>query len=120
MDFNFFHSSNIGLHVTAGTIALLLGAVSLLSAKGKRVHIKSGRWFLRLLSLVILTGLLGVFVFKRNTFLLVITLLSAYQGYSGYRALKTKNNSPNVVDMANCFLSLTLGNLSNLGMRSTK
>lgn len=98
--FNFFHSTNIAIHVTAGTIALLLGVVALISKKGKQIHIKSGKWFLGFLSVVILTGLLGVFVFGRNTFLLVITLLSAYQGFSGYRTLQSKNNMPKLIDIS--------------------
>lgn len=37
--------------------------------------------------------------FGRNTFLLVITLLSAYQGFSGYRVLKTKSNKLVFIDV---------------------
>ena len=104
--FKFSHSANIIIHITAGTVALVLGIIALSSGKGKRVHIKSGKWFLALLAIVIFTGLLGVFVFGRNTFLLVITLLSAYQGFSGYRALQSKNNKPIVVDVLTAIITL--------------
>jgi uncharacterized membrane protein len=104
--FGFFHSANITVHIIAGTIALLLGIIALVSKKGRKVHIKSGKWFLGLLAIVILTGLLGVFVFKRNTFLLVITLLSAYQGFSGYRALRSKNNRPKSTDIFAAVITL--------------
>jgi hypothetical protein len=97
--FTFFHSTNIAAHITAGTIALLLGIIALSSKKGRQIHIKSGKWFLGLLTIVIFTGLLGVFVFGRNTFLLVITLLSGYQGFSGYRVLRAKNNTPKLIDI---------------------
>lgn len=93
------HSANIITHVTAGSIALLLGLVALLTRKGGILHRKSGRLFLVFLSVVIATGLIGVFVFGRNTFLLVITLLSGYLGYSGYRVLQAKSNQFNGRDV---------------------
>jgi uncharacterized membrane protein len=104
--FKLFHSTNIAIHVAAGTIALLLGIVALSAKKGRQIHTKSGKWFLGFLSIVIFTGLLGVFVFGRNTFLLVITLLSAYQAFSGYRALQAKNNKPQPIDMLMAAITL--------------
>ncbi len=105
--FKIFHSSNIALHITAGSIALLLGIVALFASKGKKIHIKSGRWFLLCLCIVIATGLLGVFVFGRNTFLLVITVLAGYYGFSGYRALQNKSNEPKRLDIFVALLSLS-------------
>ncbi|NLR78343.1 hypothetical protein [Chitinophaga eiseniae] len=93
------HSANIITHVTAGSVALILGLVALLTRKGGMLHRKSGRLFLVFLSVVIATGLIGVFVFGRNTFLLVITLLSGYLGYSGYRVLQAKSNQFNGRDI---------------------
>ena len=87
------HLVNIVVHVLTGTLGLLLGVLAIVAAKGKKLHTKSGRWFLRLLSVVCITGLFGIFVFERNHFLIVITLLSAYQGYSGYRILQVKSNA---------------------------
>jgi hypothetical protein len=104
--FQFFHLTNIAIHVTAGTIALLLAIIALSTKKGRRIHTKSGKWFLGFLAIVILTGLLGVFVFGRNTFLLVITLLSAYQGFSGYRVLQAKDNKPKLLDILMAIVTL--------------
>ena len=104
--FTFFHKINIVFHVIAGTVALLLGIIALSSRKGKQIHIKSGKWFLGLLAVVVFTGLLGVFIFGRNTFLLVITLLSAYQGFSGYRTLQFKNNHPRSLDIVMAMITL--------------
>jgi hypothetical protein len=100
------HKINIVTHVIAGSIALLLGIIALLTKKGGRTHKRSGIVFLMLLIVVILTGLVGVFVFGRNTFLLVITVLSGYFGFSGYRALQTKSNRPRLVDIGISLLSL--------------
>lgn len=76
------------------------------STKGKKLHTKIGNLFLRLLLIVIITGLIGVFVFNRNTFLLIITVLIAYYGFSGYRVLQTKNNKPKLLDISIAIISL--------------
>lgn len=99
-DYSFLHNSNIVLHVVAGSVALILGVFALLSSKGGIWHRKTGKLFLRFLLFVILTGLIGVFVFERNTFLLIITILSAYYGFSGFRVLKNKSNSPKLLDIS--------------------
>ena len=108
MDLNMelLHKSNILLHIITGSIALLLGLTALLSIKGGRVHNTSGKYFLRFISIVILTGLIGVFIFGRNTFLLVITVLSGYVSFSGYRVLLLKSNTPKRIDILVAIISL--------------
>ena len=101
------HTLNIILHVSAGIVALMLGLAALLTAKGGSVHTKLGNYFLVLVSVVIATGLIGVFVFGRNTFLLVITVLTGYVSFSGYRALKFKSNVPRVLDIIVALVSLS-------------
>lgn len=101
------HQINILLHVIAGSSALLLGTVAIFSRKGKPLHKLAGKWFLAFMSVVILTGLVGVFVFKVNTFLLVITLSSGYQGFSGYRVLQTKSNKPFLLDISAIVITLS-------------
>jgi len=100
------HKINIAIHVAAGSLALIIGLIAIISSKGKKLHRLIGRIFLILMSIVIITGLIGVFVFGRNTFLLVITVLSGYLAFSGYRAIKTKSNNPNPIDIGICLLSL--------------
>jgi hypothetical protein len=101
------HKSNIIIHIIAGTVALILGAIAIISNKRKIFHKQVGKVFLVLLFIVILTGLLGVFVFGRNSFLLVITVLSGYFGFSGYRALQTKSNQPKLLDISVAIISLS-------------
>jgi hypothetical protein len=101
------HITNIIIHVIAGSMALLAGILALIVLKGGKAHRRSGRFFLGCLSVVIFTGLLGVFVFHRNTFLLVITVLSGYQGFSGYRSLQLKAGRPTWLD--NTLSLVTLG-----------
>ncbi len=101
-----FHRLNIMLHILTGSIALILGLIALVSTKGFKVHNTSGKYFLRFISIVILTGLIGVFVFGRNTFLLVITVLSGYVSFSGYRVLLLKSNAPKRIDISVAIMSL--------------
>ena len=49
--------------------------------------------------IVIITGALGVIVFKRNLFLLLITILAGYNAYSGFRILKEKSNRFYIKDL---------------------
>ncbi len=100
------HKINIAVHIIAGSSALIVGLMALIVKKGKKLHRLTGRLFLILMTIVIITGLIGVFVFGRNTFLLVITVLSGYQAFSGYRAIKAKSNVPRFTDIFICLLSL--------------
>ncbi|SUJ01288.1 Uncharacterised protein [Sphingobacterium spiritivorum] len=104
--FKIFHSSNIAIHVLAGSTALILGVIALISKKGNKLHTKSGNLFVKVMIVIIFTGLLGVFVFQRNSFLLVITVLSAYYTFSGYRTLQTKSNQPKLLDVSVGILSV--------------
>ncbi|KQC02175.1 hypothetical protein [Pedobacter sp. Hv1] len=100
------HHINIAMHVLAGSSALIVGLVALIATKGKKTHRLMGRIFLYLIALVILTGLIGVFVFARNTFLLVITVLVGYEAFSGFRILKTKSNKVKLIDVMVAFIAL--------------
>ncbi|PIB28499.1 hypothetical protein [Maribacter sp. 4G9] len=102
------HNTNILIHIITGSIALLLGLMALLSRKGGVAHNKAGRCFLIFISAVIFTGLIGVLVFGRNTFLLVITILSGYVSFSGYRILKLKSNIPKKFDILVAIVSLLI------------
>jgi len=108
-DYTFLHRTNIIIHVTIGSIALLLGLIIILQKKGGDKHRKMGKWFLILLSLVILTALLGFFAFNANQFLLVLTLVAGYNGYSGFRTLQTKSNTPELMDILVALATLYSG-----------
>jgi uncharacterized membrane protein len=99
------HKINIAMHIIAGSSALIVGLMALIAKKGMKLHRLTGRLFLGLMSVVILTGLIGVFVYGRNTFLLVITILSGYLAFSGYRDVKAKSNIPRFADILVCFVS---------------
>ena len=108
-NFEFWHKTNIIVHVSTGLIALLLGIIALTTPKGGKAHRKSGKLFLFFLTLVILTGLFGVLIFRVNQFLLVITVLSGYNAYSGMRVLKNKTNKVNRQDILVALLAVSTG-----------
>lgn len=93
------HLSNIIVHVISGTIALIVGFVILLKKKGTSLHRKLGYLFMSCMIIVVTTGAFGVIIFKRNLFLLLITILAGYNTYSGFRILKEKTNRFYVKDL---------------------
>lgn len=101
------HATNILVHIVAGSAALLTGMIALIARKGTRLHRQLGKMFLLLLVIVITTGLLGVFVFGRNTFLLIVTVLSGYMGFSGYRVVHNKSNQPKILDVCIGLLAIS-------------
>ena len=88
-----FHLTNIVIHVVSGTAALMIGFLLLFKRKGTLFHKKAGAIFVFFMVLIVVTGILGVIVFKRNLFLLVITVLAGYNTYSGVRIMKLKSNT---------------------------
>ena len=98
MDTN-FHSANIITHVVSGSAALLIGLLLLLRRKGTLLHKKAGLLFVCFMTVIVVTGILGVIVFKRNLFLLVITVLAGYNTYSGVRIVKIKSNTLYKIDV---------------------
>lgn len=108
-NFEYWHKANIIVHVSTGLIALLLGIIALTTPKGGKAHRKSGILFLCFLTIVVVTGLFGVLIFKVNQFLLVITVLSGYNAYSGMRVLKNKTNKINWQDIVMAITAASTG-----------
>lgn len=102
------HLSNIIVHVISGTIALIVGFVILLKKKGTPLHRKLGYLFMYCMIIVVTTGAFGVIIFKRNLFLLLITILAGYNTYSGFRILKEKTNRFYVKDLLAMLAALTI------------
>ena len=86
------HNINISIHILFGTIAIFIGLAPYFTKKGGRYHRLYGRIFLGLIAVVIITAFNGVIFFRDRPFLTIVTLLSFYTSYSGYRVLKTKES----------------------------
>ena len=74
------HQFNILIHVVAGTLGLIVGTFVLLAPKATSTHVRWGRYFLYLLSVVVITGFLGWLFFRSDPFLFLLTLLAGYNG----------------------------------------
>lgn len=105
------HTANIVIHVLFGTFSLIVGLVTLVYQNRLRQHVRYGRIFLYLLTVVVATAFVGILFFRSDPFLLVLTLLSGYVGYSGYRAVRLKEQKTTTVDMLVTFGLLLGGSL---------
>ncbi len=76
------HQINIIFHVTAGTIAMVLGAILIVGRKGDCTHRTWGIHYSRLLVVVVGTGFLG--------WLFLLTVLAGYNTWSGYNVVRRK------------------------------
>lgn len=97
------------IHVAAGMLALVAGFIALGTVKGSKKHVSAGRYFLWMIAIVIFTALIGIFAFNRNTFLLVITLLSGYNACSGFRAIRLHGSKPALPDYIIPLIALSSG-----------
>ncbi|MES2388860.1 MAG: hypothetical protein V4543_12735 [Bacteroidota bacterium] len=81
------------LHIIAGTLALVIGAIPIIVPKGKPIHKVAGKVFLYLMFAAAVSGaVLGIVV--GNMLLIFIGLFSFYLTYTGYRALKLRRLVP--------------------------
>jgi hypothetical protein len=94
------HWVNIAIHIACGTAALCLGMIAIVSRKGGPVHIRAGRSFLYAYGVVVATAAIGLTIFDFRSFLAVVTLLSLYDVFAGYRALQLRGRRPQPVDKA--------------------
>jgi hypothetical protein len=91
---------NIAVHVIFGAAALCLGMIAIVSRKGGPAHIRAGRWFIYAYGIVVATAAIGLAVFEFRSFLAVVTLLSFYDVFAGYRALQLRGRRPQPIDTA--------------------
>ncbi len=92
------HTINIVIHVAFGTAALLIGLVTMLTMERLSIHRRYGRWFLLALLGVVFTAALGVVFFRSSSVLVILTLISGYVAYSGYRVIRLRNSRPKPAD----------------------
>lgn len=90
----------IGLHVVAGSIGLLIGLIPLLSQKGGAMHRRFGRVFAFCAAVVMGSAITAIFL--RNSFnapvLSRITLSATYLLWGAWRALQNRTTGPRWLD----------------------
>lgn len=83
------------LHIVAGHIALIAGAVAMIAKKGSTIHVKSGRFFFYSM-LGVSASALFMTALKPNVFLFHIALFVLYQVWNGFKAVKVKSLKPDI------------------------
>jgi hypothetical protein len=92
-------------HIAGGALALLTGAVSILTKKGGKLHRKSGLVFFYSMLAVALSAFI-ISIVKDIPFLLAISVFSFYLNYTGYRSLKNKTGKYEWYDWGITLLSV--------------
>lgn len=92
---NFF----LYLHIAAGFIALMTGAITLSTAKGGKIHRKAGTVFFYAMMAITATAIV-LSLIKNIPFLLMVALFSGYMAFTGYRAIQfcKKRSRPSRLD----------------------
>ncbi|WP_198424768.1 hypothetical protein [Spirosoma endbachense] len=93
------HNLNITIHVIFGTIGLLIGLLALFYRNRSQRHIRYGLYFLYTLTIVVGTAFIGILCFRSNPFLLLLTLLGGYVGYSGFRTIRLREQPASTIDL---------------------
>jgi len=79
----------LGIHILAGTIALLVAPIALLTVKGGPTHRRWGKVYFWAMAVVAVTALVVGF-WRGLLFLMLVALFSFYFALSGYRVLYRK------------------------------
>jgi hypothetical protein len=93
------HQVNIITHIIAGMVALVIGLFAIVYNRRVILHIKLGRYFIYFLSVVIVTGYFGFFLFGNDPFLLMLTLIASYVGFAGFRNIQLKEKRGTALDV---------------------
>ena len=99
------------MHIGAGIFALVASLLAVLSTKGKKLHIQSGR--------IYFWGMLGIFVtaipmalISGNQFLFITAVFSFYLAFAGIRFARNRSGIPATID----WIAVSLMLLSGAGM----
>lgn len=82
-------SGTLAVHIAAGAVALLAGAVAIGTTKGGRQHRRFGRVYVVAMGVVVGTAV-PLALREANYFLLAIAVFSGYLVFAGYRVLARK------------------------------
>lgn len=92
------HLASVWIHIGAGVIALAVGAIPLLAAKGGLLHRRAGRGFVAIGAVVFASALIGIVFFDPPPPLVAAGLTASYQYLSSLRALHLSRQGPQLLD----------------------
>jgi len=99
------------IHILAGTIALVSALLAVLTEKGKRLHVISGRTYFFSMTAVFFTAI-PMSMINRNIFLFLIAIFSFYLAFAGMRFARNKAGIAATLD----WIAVSSVILSGLGM----
>ena len=99
------------IHITVGSIALLCAALALSTAKGKKIHVLSGKTYFWSMVIIFLTAI-PMAIINGNVFLFLIAIFSFYLAFSGMRFARNRKGVPTYVDL----ITINFMLLSGIGM----
>ena len=99
------------IHILAGTIALLSAIMAVLSEKGKKLHLLSGRTYFWCMVAIFLTAI-PMSIITSNIFLFLIAFFSYYFAFSGIRFARNRKGIATTSD----WIAVGLMILSGVGM----
>ena len=86
----YLHPFNILVHVSAGSVAIVIGLFLLATPKGTARHKALGRLMLGVASLCVACALFGALAFRGQADLIGVSFLVSYIIYSGFRSIHLK------------------------------
>ncbi|PNS09745.1 hypothetical protein [Solilutibacter silvestris] len=92
------HLINLAIHITAGTIALVIGFSILGRSKGTSNHRYWGRIFCYFTLIVCVSAAIGTLFFRFIPVFAILSVLVPYQLISGWRSIYTKDQGPAKID----------------------
>ena len=99
------------IHILAGTIALLSAIMAILSEKGEKIHVLSGRTFFWSMLTIFLTAI-PMSIISSNIFLFLIAFFSFYFAFAGIRFARNRKGIATTSD----WIAVGLMILSGVGM----
>ncbi len=96
------------IHIIAGTIALFCAAMSVLSEKGKKVHVLSGRTYFWGMATIFLTAI-PMSIISSNIFLFLIAIFSFYLAFAGMRFARNRKGVATILDWIAVYLMIFSG-----------
>ena len=99
------------IHIIAGTISLFCAAMSVLSEKGKKVHVLSGRTYFWGMATIFLTAI-PMSIISSNIFLFLIAIFSFYLAFAGMRFARNRKGVATILD----WIAICLMIFSGIGM----
>ena len=99
------------IHILAGVIALICAALAVSSAKGKKLHVLSGRTYFWCMVVIFLTAI-PMSIITSNIFLFLIAIFAFYLAFSGMRFARNRKGLVTTTD----WIAVSLMILSGIGM----